>query len=213
MRLVILTSSKFAAIAARVIQAPGNTPLPCREWGLICWANSNAGAAAYLQAVGALILIGVVVYQARADHRRKAYEIRTFVDLCRDAVTDVHDTLAPFIEWAWSDGRWDQRFSDLSFFWKSPSNDTLKRILEMPLPQWPALSLYKRMRAIQHTLDTVASALNARIEPDGSLSPTDEVRTRTKALIDAFQEFFKTADKLARRAAPSVSSSFGSGSG
>jgi hypothetical protein len=42
--------------------------------------------------------------------------------------------------------------------------------------------------------------LNAQIEPEGWLTPADEVRALTKALIDAFQEFFKTADKLARRA-------------
>ena len=58
----------------------------------------------------------------------------------------MHRVLEPFINWAYYGGRWDQGFLDLNVFYGSPANDTLKRILELPLSQWPALTLYKRMR-------------------------------------------------------------------
>ena len=53
-------------------------PAPCREWGLICWADAHPGVAGYLQATGALLLITVALYQSLGDHRRAVAEIRTF---------------------------------------------------------------------------------------------------------------------------------------
>jgi hypothetical protein len=174
-------------------------PAACHAWGPICWADAHPGAAGYLQAFGALLLLILVWYQASAERRRRLEERRAFVGLCEDAVRGAFEVLLPLLTWAQGATPWMVAFQSLAFFWGSPANDTLKRVLETPLPQWPSLSLYTRMRAIQHAVDGISASLNAIIEADGSLKPTGETSHSAQAVTRAFAEFKATANEVARR--------------
>ena len=180
----------------RVIQPP---PPACHAWAPICLSDAHPGAAGYLQAIGALLLIAVAIYQSLSDYRRKAAEIRTFVDLCREAMNDVRTVLEPFINWACRGTTWDQGFLDLNIFYGSPANDTLKRILELPLSQWPALTLYTRMRGMQHVVAATRPLIDPKIGADGNFIPTDAIRAQAKAIMIALCDFDQTADRVDQR--------------
>ena len=174
-------------------------PPTCQAWGPICWADAHPGAAGYLQAGGALLLLALVWYQASADHRRRLEERRAFVGLCEDAVQGAFEVIFPMLTWAEGLSAWLPAFDTLHFFYGSPANDTLKRVLNTPLPQWPSLSLYTRMRAIQHSIDRLSGSLDAVIAPGGNFRPAAKTTASAGAVGQAFSDFRATADEVARR--------------
>lgn len=109
---------------------------------------------------------------------------------------DVNEELQPFLNWAQAEGNWEARFVNLEWFYESPANDTLVRLLEMPLSQWPSLDIYKAMRAVQHCVSRMRVDIDATIVGNGDLGPNGTMQIEAKAFVAALANFNETVRKF-----------------
>lgn len=149
------------------------------------WAQALAGS-------GAIIAIA---WQTGAPARLRQAEHRDVATFAVDAARASVAALEPFLSWAVGEGLYETRFGNFKqLYFGKHEDDTIVRLLALPLDRWPRLELYSEMRAYQHAVARLEVGSAPTIAPDGSM-----VAEGLKDSVKAVREAFRRVEAAAAR--------------
>ena len=146
----LLTSD--APVAAFVDAASSARPV-----SLLTWIKQNDELAAWIQAVGTLVALGLSVWTtmhaSRVANRLAARPTVVFLDVVeRTVVAANKDWLEPYYSELW-------RAAEFLGYQPSAEHKALKRLLELPLVEWPDLDLQTHCAEIDRVLNILVEGM------------------------------------------------------
>jgi hypothetical protein len=148
----------------------------------------DATAAGWAQAIGTIAAFFAVIWQTGAAERFKDAERREVANVAADAINNSYEALRPVFDWTEGEGSFANEFEKLIFYFGAHEDDTMVKLLDLPISTWPKLALYSKARAYQHSIALLGRDLDASVE---GLVPTPKTRLRAmdvKAAKQAFDE-------------------------
>ena len=157
--------------------------------------NFDGTVAAWAQAIAGALAFWAIVWQTGAPSRLRQEERRGTAFFAEEAVNNSFDALLPFLKWAGGKGEWRAEFRDLTFYFGKHEDDTLMRLLELPLSTWPRLELYSRIRAYQAAVAEAGKYFDATMGFSGLIA-TDGLQAKALKIADAKSAFDQAVNRV-----------------